>query len=199
MLFNFYEWFFVEAVQSANKADILKTIKGDIESQNPQRYEQQLKALGGIYLQELGKQRRASTNDLNSSNFYELKNQYPLKFKDIFSSFYNERLRTPEAFIKFSRPYFYSAGTRMSPYLPMSLVTQLEARYQLPRKKAIEKLFSILIDINQKFQTDLQQIETEKISLQQPQPYRPVTAKQSPQSPSDSGMINISQITKGTR
>lgn len=197
MLFNFYEWFFVEAANPSDKVKLLAVIKGDIKSQNPERYEMQLKQLGGIYLKELGEQRRASLNNVNDVSFYELKNPNPLKFQDIFASFYNERLTSPQAFVSFSRPYFYSAGTRMSPYLPMSVVPQFERRYKLDRSTAIKKLFSILIDISQKFQQDLQKVETEKISLTQ-QPFRPVTL-QSPESTTSpsSEKINISQITGG--
>jgi hypothetical protein len=193
VLLNFYEWFFVEAVQQSKKGELLILIKGDMDSSNPLRYERQLRELGGIYLQELGAQRRASTNDLNSVNFFELKNPNPLKFNDIFASFYNERLNTPQAFVSFSRPYFYAAGSRMSPYLPMSIVPQFETRYKISREDAIKKLFSILIDINNKFQQDIQSVESEKISLSPQQPFRPVTLQQ----PEDqSGKINISNITR---
>ena len=211
MLFNFYEWFFVEAANPSDKVKLLAVIKGDIKSQNPERYEMQLKQLGGIYLKELGAQRRASDNDVNSFNFYELKNPNPLEFKDIFRSFYNERLASPQKFLDFSRLHFYSAenfysaessttsksSSRMSPYLPMSLVLQFETRYELDRSAAIKKLFSILIDISKKFQEDLGKVKTEKFSLTQ-QPFRPVTL-QSPESTTSpsSEKINISQITRG--
>jgi hypothetical protein len=198
VLFNFYEWFFVEAANPSDKERLLAVIKGDIESKNPARYEMQLRQLGGIYLNELGAQRRASLNNVSDVNFFELKNPNPLKFQDIFASFYNERLTSPQAFVSFSRPYFYSSGARMSPYLPMSVVPQFETRYKIDRPTAIKKLFSILIDINQKFQQDLEKVETEKISLTQQQPFRPVTVQNPQQTPAtDAGKINISQITRG--
>jgi len=207
VLFNFYEWFFVEAANPSDKERLLAVIKGDIKSQNPKIYEKQLRELGGIYLRELGtEQRRASNNDVNSFNFYELQNPNPLKFQNIFGSFYNERLASPQKFLDFSRPHFYSADSsttstslsRMSPYLPMSLVLQFEKIYELDRSTAIKKLFSILIDIDKKFKQDLEKVETEKISLTQQQPFRPVTVQNPQQTPAtDAGKINISQITRG--
>ena len=48
VLLNFKEWFFIESAASLNKNDLLSTIKGDIDSANTRRYQQELKNLGEI-------------------------------------------------------------------------------------------------------------------------------------------------------
>ena len=197
VLLNFKEWFFIESAASLNKNDLLSTIKGDIDSANTRRYQQELKNLGEIYFKELAgtikqvEDRNSTNNKLKTATFYMLGNPNPLKFdREILTSFYDNR-----ANVEFIQNYFFSANSVMSPYVPMIYISNLERDNGFTRLESLNKFFSLLVDIDKKFQEDIQKVETEKFSLFPQGSYTP--SRFTPPTKNDSGKVNISAILRG--
>lgn len=196
VLLNFKEWFFIESAASLNKNDLLSTIKGDIDSANTRRYQQELKNLGEIYFKELAgtikqvEDRDGTNNKLKAATFYMLGNPNPLKFdREILTSFYDNR-----ANVEFIRNYFFSANSVMSPYVPMIYISNLERDNGFTRLESLNKFFSLLVDIDKKFQEDIQKVETEKFSLFPQGSYTP--SRFTPPK-EDSRKLDISAILRG--
>jgi hypothetical protein len=192
ILLNFKEWFFIENTASLNKNDLLSTIKGDIDSANTRRYQQELKNLGEIYFKELsGTIKQTNNNYLKTATFYMLGNPNPLKFdKEILTSFYDNRANA-----EFIQSYFFSANSVMSPYVPMIYILNLERDNGFTRLESLNKFFSLLVDIDKKFQEDIQKVETEKFSLFPQGSYTP--SRFTPPKGTDGGKVNISAILRG--
>ena len=119
-----------------------------------------------------------------------LGNPNPLKFdREILTSFYDNR-----ANVEFIQNYFFSANSVMSPYVPMIYISNLERDNGFTRLESLNKFFSLLVDIDKKFQEDIQKVETEKFSLFPQGSYTP--SRFTPPK-EDSGKLDISAILRG--